>query len=34
MEKTVNQYLSELLQQYQQITQKTCIEMAGNGSGV
>lgn len=28
MEKTVNQYLSELLQQYQQITQKTCIEMA------
>ena len=28
MEKTVNRYLSELLQRYQQTTQKTCTEMA------
>ncbi len=28
MEKTINQYLSELLQRYQQMTQKTCTEMA------
>ena len=28
MEKTVNRYLSELLQRYQQTTQKTCTEMS------
>ena len=28
MAKTVNRYLSELLQAYQENTQKTCIEMA------
>lgn len=28
MAKTVNRYLSELLQAYQETTQKTCIEMA------
>ena len=28
MAKTVNRYISELLQAYQEITQKTCTEMA------
>lgn len=28
MAKSVNRYISELLDKYQEITQKTCIEMA------